>query len=67
MGMFMGFLAAAPQGLDAAGAEPVVSTGVAGGSCGGSMAPRGAEPLAGPGEAPGDQGWLLLLPLFSLN
>lgn len=29
--------------------------------------PRGAEPLAGAGEAPGEQDWLLLLPLFSLN
>lgn len=37
----MGFLAAAPQGLDAAGAEPAASTGVTGGSCEGSTAAPG--------------------------
>lgn len=31
------------------------------GAVGAPQLPRGAEPLAGPGEAPGDQGWLLLL------
>lgn len=39
--MFMGFLAAAPQGLDAAGAEPAAGTGVTGGSCEGSTAAPG--------------------------
>lgn len=42
----------------AAGAEP------------GLVGAVGAEPLAGPGEDPGGQDWLLLLlllPLFSVN